>query len=224
MSKSIEIKPIGQCFTCFEEKLLIPRQSGLVPSSFGHIELQSPFNKIEALKGLDSFSHLIITWISDSKIKDNKLTVRPPRLGGNSSLGVFATRSPFRPNPICSSIVKMERINDGKIYFSNHDILNETLIIDIKPYIPTWDVFDSALNGWIEDHPEEKMVVNFESQVVISDKMKNLITECLQLNPLPRYKIGSDQYGVKIGGYEVKFRSTPVEGFLVTNALKLPKN
>ena len=147
--------------------------------------------------------------------------MRPPRLGGNKKLGVFATRSPFRPNQICHSVVKLDRIENGVIHFSNHDILDQTPVLDIKPYIPEWDIFEDANSGWIkEDIPRLK--VNFNLVEPLDKELKLLIQEVLCLAPQPRYQLSEDKdYAFKLKRHEIKVTYTPNQGFEVRKIIPL---
>jgi tRNA-Thr(GGU) m(6)t(6)A37 methyltransferase TsaA len=205
-----EFKPIGKASTCFKEKFCIPRQSGLAPHSKGVIKLFPPFNREEALRGLDSFDTLIITFIPhQAKQSDkNHLSVRPPRLGGNKKIGVFATRSPFRPNPICTSIVSLDQVDliRGEIHFSNHDLLDETPILDIRPYIPMWDSYPKASAGWTQHHPDNhRLEVIFKRDLLLEQSLKKLITEVLSLDPRPRYQENRSSYAFKLENYDIHF-------------------
>ena len=216
------MNPIGICHTCFDEKFPIPRQPGLAPSSDGYLELYAPFNREEALNGLSDFSHIFIYWKSESVLTEDKLTVRPPRLGGNKKLGVFATRSPFRPNQICHSVVKLEEIADGKIFFSNHDILTGTEVFDIKPYIPEWDIVREANSGWLT--PDENLAckVEFNESISIDKRLKSLIHELLRLTPQPRYKIDQkNDYAFKLKSHEIKASYDPNTGFFIDQVISL---
>ena len=136
----MEITPIAVIRTDFDEKFGIPRQSGRAPSAVGRIELLPKYRDPDALRGLEGFSHLwLIFDFSESHRSEWSPTVRPPRLGGNKRIGVFASRSPFRPNPIGLSCVKIESIGDGVITVSGCDLLDGTPIFDIKPYLPSAD-------------------------------------------------------------------------------------
>lgn len=219
----MEIKVIGHVSSCFKEKFGIPRQSGQAPSSFGNLALIAPYNREEALRGLETFSHMIITWAPHIAKENTSLTVKPPRLGGNKKIGVFASRSPFRPNAICSSIVKIEKIDFEKaqIYFSNHDLLDGTPVLDIKPYIPQWDIFEDAHNGWISDYPESKMSVTFKDSFEITKQDKELIKELLSLDPKPRYQSDKKSYVMQIENLDVQFTYLNAQEVQVTNILKL---
>lgn len=216
------MNPIGHAITCYNDKFSIPRQSGLAPHSFGHILLTKEFQREEALRGLDSFSHLILTWIPhQNNLQESKLTVRPPRLGGNNKIGVFASRSPFRPNSICHSVVEIDRIEQFKIYFKNHDILNQTPVLDIKPYIPEWDIFPLASSGWASDSID-KIEVKFATSISIDESFRLLIEEVLKLGPQPQYQRSkANTYGFRINQHEVKVSYDPTEGFLVSRVDKL---
>ena len=142
---SLELKVIARIESDFPEKFGIPRQSGIVPALRSTIRFEPEFRNADALRGLDGFSHLWLLWIFSENVRDTwKPTVRPPRLGGNTRLGVFATRSSFRPNPIAMSCVKIEEIRlegcDGpEIVVSGADLMDGTPIVDIKPYLPYAD-------------------------------------------------------------------------------------
>lgn len=215
------MKPIGICNTCFDEKFIIPRQPGLAPSTKGILKLYPPFNKEEALKGLEEFSHIFIFWQPHKVSESNKLTVRPPRLGGNKRMGVFATRSPFRPNPICHSVVELEKIEKGVIYFRNHDILDETPVYDIKPYIPEWDIFPEANSGWV-GNKITKTNVHFELDSIIDEELKLMLTELLCLYPQPSYQVEKIRdYAFKISNHEIKVTYDPDLGFIVRKTISL---
>lgn len=216
------MNPIGKAITCYDDKFSIPRQSGLAPHSFGHIELKKKFRREEALRGLDSFSHLFLTWSPhQNNPQDNKLTVRPPRLGGNNKVGVFASRSPFRPNPICHSVVEFVRIEKFAIHFKNHDILDQTPILDIKPYIPEWDAFPSATSGWASENLK-KIEVKFCDSIQIDENFKTLIKEVLSLGPQPQYQLSkANNYGFRLNQHEVKVNYEPNKGFSVYQVLPI---
>lgn len=200
---------IGRAQTCFTEKFPIPRQPGLAPSAWGKIILNKEFAREDALRGLSDFSHItLIFHTHENKSNKNSLSVRPPRLGGNTKLGVFATRSPFRPNGLCISTVKLEKVDieNGEIHFSNHDILNDSPIIDIRPFIPLWDHFPNATNGWIENDISSTPKYHVEFICPIKDqKLMRLIQEVLTLNPGPTYQKGNQEYRFNIDNHEVHY-------------------
>lgn len=209
------MKPIGICHTCFDEKFSIPRQAGLSENSTGKIQLYAPYNQEDALRGLDKFSHLFVFWKPHLAKESPKLTVRPPRLGGNERLGVFATRSPFRPNLICHSVVQIEKIEEGCIYFKNHDILDQTPVWDIKPYLPAWDIFPQANSGWV-DSTLERVPVTFKDNLSIEPQLKELLNETLSLRPQPSYQINQEnEYAFRLLSHEIEVTYSPESGFYV---------
>jgi tRNA-Thr(GGU) m(6)t(6)A37 methyltransferase TsaA len=186
----------------YKEKFAVPRQPGLVPSASALLEIHPPFDDINAFSGLEGFSHLWLTFIFHKNKPNTKWQpmVRPPRLGGNKRVGVFATRSPNRPNPIGLSLVEFDGLiqRQGKLFLSlrNIDLVDGTPIIDIKPYIPYADAKPDASAGFAQQIPESEMVVQFSSaasQVIDENKaLKTLITEVLKQDPRPAYKKHSE--------------------------------
>lgn len=205
---------------CFNEKFGIPRQSGLVESVESIIELVAPYDKEDYVRELEGFSHIWLIFVFHQHIgKDNKATVRPPRLGGNKRVGVFASRSPFRPNPVGLSVVKLNRISSDKnkvrLHVSGADILNGTPIIDIKPYINYADSIPQAESSYAADKPSENLKVIFsdESQLFINSvkdthpSLQNIITETLSLDPRPAYIDNeSKHYAVSLFEFNVKWQ------------------
>jgi tRNA-Thr(GGU) m(6)t(6)A37 methyltransferase TsaA len=194
--------PIAVIHSPYKEKFAVPRQPGLVPSAKAELEILPPYNDINAFLGLEAFSHLWLVFVFHKNRQQEQFspTVRPPRLGGNKRMGVFATRSPSRPNPIGLSLVEFHGIKqyNGKIFLqlSNIDLVDETPIIDIKPYIPYADAKPQALAGFAQQSPEPVMKVVFSDQAlqrlsqVEQDypELQQLIIEVLQQDPRPAYK------------------------------------
>lgn len=194
-------EPIGIIHSCFKEKFGIPRQSGLVTEATAELELLPPFNREEALAGLDGFSHLWITFVFHGALREGwKPTVRPPRLGGNKRMGVFATRSNFRPNPIGLSAVKYSGVTRrGKkliLAIEGADLLDRTPVLDIKPYLPYADSLPEATGGFAPEPPAPDLIVAFNGGVepVIDRKergeipnLRRLITQMLENDPRPAY-------------------------------------
>lgn len=199
---------IAVIHTDFPQKFGIPRQSGLV-STRGVIEFLPPFCDPSALRGLDGFSHIWLLWqFSENTEKGWSPTVRPPRLGGNKRMGVFATRSPFRPNPIGLSCVKLEQIiTEGKgapkIIVSGADLMDNTPIYDIKPYLPHADCIPEATGGF------SSPLTDYKLKVVIPDEIpcarKTELVKILEQDPRPSYHETGRVYGMSFGGYEVSF-------------------
>lgn len=195
---TIKLEVIGVVHSCFPEKFGIPRQAGLVPSAQATIELFEPFNRQEMVRGLETFSHIWVQFLFHQSLSERwKTTVRPPRLGGRERVGVFATRSPHRPNHIGLSAVKLTRLN----YCGDHvtidiggaDLLDGTPVLDIKPYIPYSDGLVEATNGWpIKDFTRLQVTFSQQARDFCLDyelgkgrPLHSLITEVLQNDPRP---------------------------------------
>ncbi len=203
-----KLKVIAKIKTDFPTKFGIPRQSGLV-DTVGKIVFEKEYKNPAALKGLEDFSHLWLIWgFSEVDKTDWSPTVRPPRLGGNKRVGVFATRSPYRPNPIGLSSVKILKIENGEIYVSGADLLDGTPIYDIKPYIPYTDCHSNASGGFSE------VVMNDNLKVFIPDDfIKVLGNDCdktvavLQGDPRPHYQNDPDRiYAFEFSVYHIEFK------------------
>lgn len=182
----------------YKEKFAVPRQPGLVPSAIALLEVLPPYDDINAFSGLEDFSHLWLSFIfhKNNIQSDWQPMVRPPRLGGNKRVGVFATRSPNRPNPIGLSLVEFHGLlqKEGKLFLrlSNIDIVDGTPIIDIKPYIPYADAKSDAKAGFAQQIPETLMAVKFSETALMiigeDRQLQTLITEVLKQDPRPAYK------------------------------------
>lgn len=199
-------KHIGIIHSPYKEKFSIPRQPGLT-SILSTIELSPPFNRSEALMGLEKFSHLwvIFEFHETPSTDEQSLVVRPPRLGGNIKQGVFATRSPFRPNNIGLSLVKIESIEGCKITVSGGDFLDKTPILDLKPYLKEIESLPHAHSGWTDEIESKKLDVVFQCEC--TNELKNNITEILCLDPRPRFhEDGYKNYGSKLFEYDVHWR------------------
>lgn len=165
----ISLKPIGVVRSCFRKKFGIPRQPGLVPEATAAIELFPPYDNEQTLRGLEGFSHIWVLFIfHDSMEAEWKPTVRPPRLGGKKKVGVFASRSPFRPNPVGMSALELKKFGKEKgktvLHVRGVDLLDGTPVIDIKPYIPYSDSIVEADGGYAGDEPEHKFAVSFSEE------------------------------------------------------------
>lgn len=213
----IGIEAIAHLRSDFHSKFGVPRQSGLVASLQGRIVFTPPYRQAEALEGLEDFSHLWLIWgFSANKAQNAKhwqSKVRPPRLGGNKSMGVFATRSPFRPNGLGLSCVKIERIewqsNEGPIiHVLGADLMDGTPIYDIKPYIAYTDRIDDAICGFVDKIEKKRLEVRDDNkllQAMNPDKAAALI-EVLKQDPRPSYQEDPGRvYGLAFAGYDVKF-------------------
>lgn len=211
------IEPIAYIRTAFPEKFGIPRQSGLAASLHGRIVFEPQFRDPEALRGLEGFSHLWLIWEFSANRRTAgqwQPTVRPPRLGGNTHMGVFATRSPFRPNPLGLSCVEVERIETDSsegpvIHVRGADLMDGTPIFDIKPYIRYADSHPEAVCGYVDQLEEPCLEVRIPDDVrgVIKEEVKlKALVETLQLDPRPSYHSDPDRvYGLSFAGYNVRF-------------------
>ncbi|MGZ3808063.1 MAG: tRNA (N6-threonylcarbamoyladenosine(37)-N6)-methyltransferase TrmO [Bacteriovorax sp.] len=195
------MNPIAIVHSLFKEKFSIPRQPGLV-SFESRIELLAPYNRPEALVGLEDFSHLwIIFDFHEVRVKDS-LSVRPPRLGGNKKLGVFATRSPNRPNRMGLSLVKLVRIEGTSLIIAGGDLLDGTPVFDIKPYLKEVESVPEAKSGWTEEVISKKLDVVFDCECDLD--LKEKIIEVLSLDPRPRYhEDGYKKYGSRLADVDV---------------------
>lgn len=208
------IHPIATMNSDFPSKFGIPRQSGLVESLRSTIVFEPQYRNAEALRGLEGFSHLWIIWqFSESVRTEFTPTVRPPRLGGNTRMGVFATRSPFRPNSLglsCVKLVGLEQTaeNGTVIHVSGADLMNGTPIFDIKPYIPYSDSYPDALGGFTDSAAEFLLNVDFPKHLLDkfpADK-QTAILEVLSHDPRPSYQASADRiYGLSFGGFDIRF-------------------
>ena len=214
MKDNISFNIIARVYTDFPEKFGIPRQSGLVKNLKGKIVFEPEYRNNSALKGLDGFSHLWIIWKFSEAVTDNwSPTVRPPRLGGNKRIGVFATRAPYRPNPIGLSSVKIEKIElntpEGPIIeISGADMLDGTPIYDIKPYIAYTDSHPDATGGFSDEVFENKLKVEADEKFenIMPKENYESLMQILSSDPRPGYKEDSDRvYGLSFAGYEIKF-------------------
>ncbi len=212
------MKTIARIHTDFPTKFGIPRQSGIVASLQGKIVFEPEYRIPEAVRGLEDFSHIWLLWEFSEAVRDSwSPTVRPPRLGGNVRKGVFATRSPFRPNPIGLSSVRLEKVdidpNLGPVlYVSGADLMDGTPIYDIKPYIAYTDSHPEAVSGFASTPAEYLLEVVFPEDLLqkIPENQRESLVDVLAHDPRPQYQDDPERiYGMAFGGMEVKFK---VEG------------
>ena len=215
LTESLQIKVIARIKSDFPEKFGVPRQSGLAPALRSVICFEPEFRNADALRGLDGFSHLWIIWIFSENVRDTwKPTVRPPRLGGNTRLGVFATRSSFRPNPIAMSCVKIEEIrlegnNGPEIVVSGADLMDGTPIVDIKPYLPYADSVPDAAGGFAATVDGNRLDVEIPAGVATGFPPEKIdaLREVLAQDPRPHYQDDPERiYGFPFAGKEIKFK------------------
>lgn len=209
------MKTIARIHTDFPTKFGIPRQSGIIASLQATIVFEPEYRNPDAVRGLEDFSHIWLLWQFSEAVRDEwSPTVRPPRLGGNVRKGVFATRSPFRPNPIGLSSVKLESVEiDPKLgpvlHVSGADLMDGTPIYDIKPYIAYTDSHPEAVSGFATTPAEFLLEVNFPESLLqkVPESQRKSLTDVLAHDPRPQYQDDPDRvYGMAFGGMEVKFK------------------
>lgn len=222
--------PIATVKTGFPSKFGIPRQSGLVPELKGTIVFEPEFRNTDALRGLEGFSHIWLIWEFSKSVREEwSPTVRPPRLGGNTRLGVFATRSPFRPNPIGLSCVRLDSIelstSQGPVlHISGADLMDGTPVYDIKPYIPYTDCQPDATAGFTGSVSMQRLnvVIPREFETKTNPGTLNALRGILAQDPRPRYQDDPDrEYGFDFDGYSVKFKVPDANTLKVTGLTRI---
>ena len=213
---SYSVNPIGYVRSCFKEKFAIPRQPLLAPAAQGCIELLPPYDQADAIAGLDDISHIWVIFLFHKTLEDTpRLKVRPPRLGGNKSIGVFASRATHRPNGIGQSAVRLERAEPGRLWISSIDLLDGTPVLDIKPYLPYADALPGAAGGFADAAPQTDMTVSFSEQAIAFCQAQKplpdlqiFIEKVLKQDPRPPYKKqrGEQQsYGMTLYNFNIKW-------------------
>ncbi len=225
------IKPIAYIHNDLKTKFGVPRQSGLANSLLSEIVFTPEYRVSDALRGMSDFSHIWLIWsFSEARRSDWSPTVRPPRLGGNERVGVFATRSPYRPNSLALSCVKLVRIEhrDGLgdvITVSGADLMNGTPIYDIKPYLPYADSIEGAIGGFAPDGGKTLEVIDEGGELnKLPPEKSNALTELLSRDPRPQYHDDNERvYGMEYGDYEIKFRVDGKELFITSIEKQIKK-
>lgn len=216
-----QLTPVGVIHSPYKEKFAVPRQPGLATAIRSRLEFLPPFNDPHCVRGLDAFSHIWLMFVFHENGSDTwHPTVRPPRLGGNQRVGVFASRSPFRPNPIGLSVVKLHSIHHeaGKLWLEleGADLVDQTPIVDIKPYIPFVDSIPDADGGFAPEAPS-MMEVIFESELnaqlaeieILHPGFELFLTQVIGQDPRPAYRQTTDDdkiYGVRLFTYNVNWK------------------
>ncbi|UVL62876.1 tRNA (N6-threonylcarbamoyladenosine(37)-N6)-methyltransferase TrmO [Pseudomonas sp. B21-032] len=210
------VAPIGHVRSCFKEKFAIPRQPQLAPAARGVLELLPPYDNGEAVAGLEQVSHVWLLFLFHQALEDKpRLKVRPPRLGGNKSMGVFATRATHRPNGIGQSVVRLEKVEAGRLWLSGIDLLDGTPVLDIKPYVPYADAVADATNQ-MADAPPAPIAVSWsdtalpqahEHALRLAEPLVELIEQCLAQDPRPAYQVPPPErvYGVRFWDVQVRW-------------------
>ena len=208
----LTLRPIAHIHTQFPEKFGIPRQSGLVEDLRARVVFEREYRIREAFRGLEDFSHLWLLW-QFTESRGWSPTVRPPRLGGNQRMGVFATRSPFRPNPIGLSCVKLEGVDydapDGPaLLVRGADLLDGTPILDVKPYVPLADCRPDAKGSFSDDHREDRLSVDIPPALLekVAQDLRPALLGVLSQDPRPSYQKDPERvYGMAFAGMAIKF-------------------
>ena len=220
----MEILPIAHFRSPLKSKFGIPRQSGLAENLMGSIVFELPYRRMEALRGIEEFDYLWLIWefsgVRSQDTGDGSLTVRPPRLGGNIRMGVFATRSPFRPNRLGLSCVRLNRIEEHPdlgpvIYVKGADLMDGTPIYDIKPYVVYADSHPEAKSGFVDQTAWKMLEVEFPEHLadLFSPSDLEALRQTLSLDPRPSYHDDAERiYGMPFGDYDIRFL---VEGDIV---------
>lgn len=221
--QSLDFTPIGFISSCYKEKFAIPRQPGLVSAAKSELILEGIFNK-ESVRGLEGFSHIWLQFIfHETEPQGWKPMVRPPRLGGNKKVGVFATRSTFRPNPIGLSVVELDRVEirgaSLVLHLIGADLMDGTPVLDIKPYLPYVDSIPDAKGGFAKERPGTPVEVCFSKECQmqceklsdeLGENIEILIKQILELDPRPSYQrnnTDSDRiYSVKLYDFDLKWQ------------------
>jgi len=210
------VAPVGIIRSCFKEKFAIPRQPQLAPAARGVLELLPPFDQGDAVAGLEQVSHVWLLFLFHQALEDKpRLKVRPPRLGGNKSMGVFATRATHRPNGIGQSVVRLEGVEPGRLLLSGIDLLDGTPVLDIKPYVPYADSVAGATNLMASDAPVA-IAVGWSDTALpqahahglrLGEPLVELIEQCLAQDPRPAYQVPPPErvYGVKLWDVQVRW-------------------
>lgn len=208
------MKVIARIHSDFSSKFGVPRQSGLVDALESTVVFEPEYRSADALRGMEGFSHLWLVWVFDKAVRDTwSPTVRPPRLGGNERMGVFATRSPFRPNPIALSCVRLAGVEQTKehgtvLRIRGADLMDGTPILDIKPYIPYADCHSDAVGGFAAAPAGETLEVVIPTQLLekVPESRREALRGVLAQDPRPHYHDDPTRvYGFGFAGMEVKF-------------------
>lgn len=210
MENTLEIAPVAYIHSDFESKFAVPRQPGLVSSLKAEVILCEEYRKDGIFRGLEGFSHIWLIWgFSENYGHKWHPTIRPPRLGGNERTGVFASRSPFRPNPLGLSAVRLEEVRSDRLIISGGDLVNHTPVYDIKPYVPYTDAISDASQGYAkrETLKHLEVVIPEDLQKKIPAEKLVSLTGILCQDPRPAYQHDPNRiYGFGFAGYEIRFQ------------------
>ncbi len=229
MDQIFSMRPIARIHSDFSTKFGIPRQSGLVDALTATVIFEPEFRNPDALRGIEGFSHIWLIWAFDQSVRQGwSPTVRPPRLGGNAKMGVFATRSPFRPNPIGLSSVRLEAVEQTPdhgtvLHVRGADLMDGTPILDIKPYIPYGDAHPDAVGGFASAPAGPTLDVQIPPELLekVPEDRREALQQVLSLDPRPHYQSDPERvYGFGFAGLEVRFSVS--EGVLTVREILRP--
>lgn len=221
--EALTLTPIAITRSCFKDKFGVPRQPGLTRHAHAELIIQPPFDREDAFRGLESASHIWLTFQFHEAVRAEwRPVVRPPRLGGNKKIGVFASRSPFRPNSLGLSVVRyqglMRKRGELILKISSHDLIEGTPILDIKPYLPFSDSVPDASLGWADSAPTDRLEVIFSPEAISQlnqlppadyPDFRALIEDVVSYDPRPSFRRGRDEqriYGANLFDKNVRFR------------------
>ncbi|MBO6169660.1 MAG: tRNA (N6-threonylcarbamoyladenosine(37)-N6)-methyltransferase TrmO [Bacteroidales bacterium] len=216
----MNIEPVAFFKSPLKEKFGIPRQAGLVSSLSGEVRFVAPYDAPEALRGLEEFDYCWLVWgFSLNPVAEFKPTVRPPRLGGNKRVGVFASRSPFRPNGLGLSCVKIERIDNGSLFVSGADLADGSPVYDVKPYIEYADSRVGIRSGFVDYTTWSPLEVQIPEHIVseLGAHKAAVLTDLLAQDPRPQYQDNPERvYGLIFAPYNIKFRAEGQKVFVLS--------
>lgn len=232
--EALTLTPVAYTRSCFRDKFAVPRQPGLTRNAWAELVIAPPYNREDAFRGLETCSHLWLTFQFHQAVRAEwRPVVRPPRLGGNRKVGVFASRSPFRPNSLGLSVVSNEGLirRDGELILRirDHDLIDGTPILDIKPYLPFADSIPGARIGWAGEDSPDRLTVRFstEAQAQLAalpeeryPDLKGLIEDVTSYDPRPSFRRGRQDedrtYGAHLYDLNVRFRFDMVGVVILT--------
>lgn len=216
----MNIEPVAFFRSPLKEKFGVPRQAGLVPVLKGEVRFVAPYDSPEAVRGLEEFDYVWLVWgFSLNGVQEFSPTVRPPRLGGNKRVGVFASRSPFRPNGLGLSCVKLESIEKGVLKVSGADLVDGTPIYDVKPYIEYADSRTGIRSGFVDYNIWPTLEVEIPDKVLqlLGPDTAGVLSSLLSHDPRPHYQDDPERvYGLCFGSYNVKFRAEGKKVFVLS--------
>ncbi|TSJ78291.1 tRNA (N6-threonylcarbamoyladenosine(37)-N6)-methyltransferase TrmO [Rariglobus hedericola] len=228
MSALLSLRPVATLRTPFAEKFGVPRQSGFIPEAEGRVEFLPEFSAPDFVRGLTAFSHIwLVTGFHQNPPWTGAATVRPPRLGGNERVGVFASRAPNRPNGLGLSLVRLLAIEDGVLRVAGIDAVEGTPVYDIKPYLPWCEARTEATSDWSQSTPfaREETAVQLTPEIaaLLGETTVRLVRQVLRLDLQPAYQDEPERiYGMALAGWNISWRALPDNAVEVISVTRLP--